>query len=642
MKNRFIKYIATVALVMTSLSCKDFVDVVPDNIAVIEDAFETRDSAERFLATLYGYMPDLASINNPAHSAGDEIVVNANRSRNWPGHIIGRGGQTRVQPHLGYWGSTSNNRANAVRNMFIALRDCNIFLENVHLPFDLEPYEQARWIAEAKFLKAYYHFWLMRMYGPIPIVRTNIGVGETDAVRVKREPVDDVVNYIVELLDEALAEPELPLIIADGAEDGRITKLGISAIKARVLVTAASPMFNGNPDYANFTDKDGTNLFSTSVDDDKWVKAATACKEAIEMAEGVGKELFSFDKHDNPQPGWSDSTILKLTIRGSITEPWNPELLWGSTSERVTTGFQSWCQAKVHPQLTAEVRQSTQSFWGPPINLTDMFYSENGVPIDEDVNYDYVNRFGTAVGDSDHRYHIKEGFETGKLNFHREPRFYASLGFDGSLWEGHGVDVDEDSYVVEAKSGQRGGIQDADRYVAAGYFAKKLVEYEAFQSHSVSRFTAEQYPYPVIRLAGLYLLYAEALNETGDLVTAQTYVDRVRSRAGLDGVVQAWSDHSSQPAKPTSKDGLRQIIHQERMIELVFEGQRFWDLRRWKRAEEFLNGPILGWNIIGDDTESYYNVVSLGNYQFFGRDYLWPISENDIITNNNLVQNPGW
>lgn len=634
MKTKFLKYIATVGLILTSLSCKDFVDVVPDNIAVIEDAFETRDSAEKFLATLYGYMPTFASTNNPALTGGDEITVNPNVSRNWPGHIMAKGGQSRVSPKLGYWGNDS------VQNLFVALRDCNIFLDNIHLPFDLEAFERDRWIAEAKFLKAYYHFYLMRMYGPIPIIKTNIGVSEIEAVRVKRDPVDDVTNYIVQLIDEALAEPELPLVISDiGAELGRVTKPAAAALKARVLVTAASPLFNGNPDYANFTDNDGRKLFNSVLDDAKWTRATTACKEAIDITAEAGHVIY---KHLGADPRWSDSTVVKLDIRGALAEPWNEEVIWGASFSPVSRGFQSWCQAKVNPKLTSESRETTQSFWSPPLNLTETFYSENGVPINEDESYNYTDRFLTSVGDADHRYHIKEGFETANLNFHREPRFYASLGFDGGLWEGHGMEDDESLFVVEGKKGQRAGRQDANRWSLSGYWAKKLVNWESVQSAPGAGWSSDAYPFPIIRLADLYLLYAEALNESGQISEAYQWIDAVRSRAGLKGVVQSWADHSSLPDKPSSKEGLRSIIQQERMIELVFEGQRFWDIRRWKRAEEFLNAPIRAWNIEGEDTESYYNVISVGNFQFFGRDYLWPISEADIIANGNLVQNPGW
>src|SRR5690554_3376500 len=110
MKNRFIKYIATLSLVFSAASCGQYIDVVPDNIAVIEDAFETRESSLKFLATLYSALPPYASINNPALAAGDEISVNDVVSRDWPSRRISRGGQNVVSPSLGYWGNTGTVR----------------------------------------------------------------------------------------------------------------------------------------------------------------------------------------------------------------------------------------------------------------------------------------------------------------------------------------------------------------------------------------------------------------------------------------------------------------------------------------------------------------------------------------------------
>src|SRR3546814_15577579 len=94
-------------------------------------------------------------------------------------------------------------------------------------------------------------------------------------------------------------------------------------------------------------------------------------------------------------------------------------------------------------------------------------------------------------------------------------------------------------------------------------------------------------------LAELYLLYAEALNESqGPVPEVNKYVDLVRERAGLEPVATAWSTYSTNPGKPGSQTGMREIIHQERMIELAFEGKRFWDIRRWKTAAEILNNHI--------------------------------------------------
>lgn len=634
MEKRFIKFVATISLVLSGVSCGQYIDVVPDNIAVIEGAFETRESALRFLATLYSYLPPYASINNPALAAGDEISVNDNVSRDWEARRISRGGQNVSSPSLGYWGNI-----NTVRNMFIALRDCNIFLANIDKPFNLTESEKAKWIAEAKFLKAYYHFYLMRMYGPIPIIRENIEVSSgVEAVRVSRSPVDEVSNYIVELLDEAI--PQLPMVIEDrGLELGRVTAPVAAAIKARALVTVASPMFNGNSDYNGFVDKDGNELISTTFDQQKWTRAAEACKAAIDIAHEAGHKLYEFE---GAPLDWSDTTITKLNIRGSVTERWNDEVIWGSSTSAVGSELQNWSQAKIAIGLSAESRESTESWWSPPLGIAEMFYSENGVPIDEDVNYDYADRYRVATADAAHKHYVRTGFETAKLNLNRETRFYASLGFDGGIWFGHGVKSDDNALIVEGKKGQKAGRQDANRWSQSGYWAKKLVYYENVQATSGSGYTSRSYPFPVVRLADLYLLYAESLNESSGPTTAYEWIDRVRARAGLKGVVESWASHSNQPSKPSSQEGLRDIIQDERMIELVFEGQRFWDLRRWKRASEFMNRDIRAWNVEGETTDTYYNVITVGTYKFLNRDYLWPIAEADLIANSNLIQNPGW
>lgn len=630
---RYITLVLTVLLTFLGTSCNKFLDVVPSNVAVIEEAFETRDNALRFLATLYGYLPSYVSDNNPAMTAGDEIAVNVNVSRNWAGHVIGRGGQNKVNPLLGSW--------NGGGNMFIALRDCNIFLENVDKPFDLLDSERDRWIAEAKILKAYFHFHLLRMYGPIPIIRTNIPASEgQEGVRVPRETVDDVVNYTVQLLDEALANNELPSKITDvGTELGRLTKVSAATLKAYILLTAASPLFNGNTEYSSLRNKDGQQLFNQTFDAGKWNKAVTACDSAIQLATANGNRLYTFTSSD--LPGSSDSTYRKLSVRGAVSEPWNDEVIWGDATSSYTTDFQSWSQPKVNPLLTAESRESTQSFWAPTLAMAEQFYSDKGVPIEEDKSYDYANRYKTREATDEYKYYIQKGQVTAQLNFNREPRFYGYMGFDKGVWEGHGQ-RDNSSFIVEAKKGQRAGILDATRWSQSGYFVKKLVHYQAFQSAPALGYTAQRAPYAIFRLADLYLMYAEALNEAGRSSDALLWIDRVRQRAGLKGVVESWSQHSLTPGKPANKEGLREIIHQERLIELAFEGQRFWDLRRWKKAERYLNEPIRGWNVQGETTESYYNVVSYGRYQFSKRDYLWPIAEFEMLNNPNLVQNPGW
>ena len=146
-----------------------------------------------------------------------------------------------------------------------------------------------------------------------------------------------------------------------------------------------------------------------------------------------------------------------------------------------------------------------------------------------------------------------------------------------------------------------------------------------------------------MRMADLYLLYSEALNElNGPSPEAYNWINLVRSRAGLKTVEYSWTNFSKDPTKYTTKEGLRDIIQHERSIELAFEGQHYWDIKRWKTAHIILNNPIFGWDITQVAPETYYKEVLLFNQNFAMRDYFWPIETKELQINNNLVQNPGW
>src|SRR5699024_11061294 len=151
-------------------SCQKYLDIVPDNIATIETAFTMRTNAERFLFSIYAYMPQHSNISrNPAFTAGDEFWLH--EFYRTPGWEIARGNQNVVDPYLNYW---QGNREG--RDLYQAISDCNIFLENIDKVPDMEQYEKDRWTAEVKFLKAYYHFYLIRMYGPIPLKKENLPI----------------------------------------------------------------------------------------------------------------------------------------------------------------------------------------------------------------------------------------------------------------------------------------------------------------------------------------------------------------------------------------------------------------------------------------------------------------------------------
>ena len=651
--------ILIISLLTLSVSCSDFLDVVPDDVATIEMAFSNRRNAEYFLYTCYSYMPNLASIqSNPGLAAGDEMW-NANDKNHYYENrttfFVAQGMQNTSSPLVNYWGG-----GNGGRNLFVGIRDCNTLLENIDNVPDLNPSDRSRWAAEAKVLKAYFHYYLMELYGPVPIIKENIpvhaGIEET---KVPREPVDKVVEYIVSLIDEATEDkdfpsPSLPLYIrAEGTEMGRLTLPAALAIKAKVLTLAASPLFNGNPDFKNYKDQNGVNFINPVEDSKKWEKARDALKEAIDYAHRVGHGLYEFD--DNLKTSVSDTTLLELTLRNTITSRYNKELIWGLGfwhGEPVGGDYTTnELQGTVNAPLTS-YHQGDQIWWtrsmhNPTLKIAEQFYTNNGVPIEEDVNYDYANRFSVQLTPPEHDFYLIKGFRTAYLNFYREPRYYAYLGFDGGKWYTSEVPGDTRSFEVHNKANEVAG-KSMNNYNITGYFAKKLVSYKLVMTESQHTGPTLGYPFPIIRLADLYLLYAEALNECKASPDNEVYqyIQLVRNKAGLDketgSLVNTWATYSSNRDKPKTKNGMRDIIRRERLIELAFEGHRFYDLRRWRLASEYFQQPVRGWNVSEKTEAGYYQVTYLFFRKFTLKDYFWPLSNKDLYDNDKLIQSPYW
>jgi len=640
-------------LIIFFSSCKqDYLDVIPDNIPTIDIAFNNRATALNFLATCYTYIPEHANVvQNFSMLAGDEVWYYAENDfymNNETSFRLAKGMQNVSNPYLNYW----EGGRGAPHSLFNALRDCNIFLDNLVTVPGLEEQERLRWLDEVKVLKAFYHFWLMQMYGPIPIVKNNISVGASaEETNVFRDPVDDVVDYLVELLDEVIEGDNLPAVINYiYTEQGRVTMPVAKALKAKILVLNASPIFNGNTDFNSLVDSQGNSLVNQTYDPQKWVLAKDALYDAIESAESNGHQLYEFTQQIPINGELSEEVIEELSQRAAITEPFNSEIIWAYGAEW-TGDLQMWCQ----PRWTADhsaLFGFTKKSHAPTLNMVETFYSKNGVPINEDITWNYSNRYDVVstplLDDNDENYHefyIEDNYSTAKLHTYREPRFYSTIGFDGGKWFSLETTNINNIPYLDAKAGALSGKQGFEIYSITGYFAKKLVHYENVISQEGS--TIKGYSFPIIRLSDLYLMYSEALNEVKESPDSEVYeyIQKVRNKAGLDNggdLVNTWQLYSSSPSKPTTKDGMRDIIHQERMIELALEGHRYWDLRRWKLADEYFSQPIRGWNIFRPDVEGFYEVENIYYRNYLIKDYLWPISQNELLRNPNLVQNPGW
>ena len=385
----------------------NYLDIVPDNVATLDHAFTDKNSAEKYLATIYSYQPYFGfAANDPSIGASDEwyyVYDNYSAQSLFAYEMaVQLGRQSITSPYYDYWSGS-----NGGRGLFVALRDCNTFLENIDKVNDtLDDETKEKWIGEVYFFKAFYHFYLMRLYGAIPIIRENIPISAgVEEVRAYREPVDEVVKYIVEMCDEAMKT--LPDAIVDPNIDyGHATKPAAAMLKAEALVWLASPLFNGNNDYADVVDNRGTRLFPTA-DPTRWAAAAKACKEAIDICEQAGIKLYEFT---DMRYDLSETTKRLMDIRGAVTDPWNVETIY-SHPRWPSNDAQHFTKPRL---ISAELTGggSDNGAYSATFKMAELFYSHHGVPIEEDTEYAYNDRYDLTTVGNDHYYYIPEGKKT--------------------------------------------------------------------------------------------------------------------------------------------------------------------------------------------------------------------------------------
>ncbi len=645
--------IAIALLVLMSfglVSCSDYLDIYPGDSAEIKDAFLDRNESEKYLMTCYDQMPSYGTVYSLPITGCDEIFYTTEDIQftafgTFPSsYNYGYGGaNTASNPFMNFWDGTRGTNS-----LWDGVRHCNEFLK--HMPLDaggppnIKEDERKQWMAEVKVLKAYYHYYLFTLYGPIPIVdeavATSAGVNE---FKINRESIDNVVDYIVATIDEALPDLKDHTDIILTTEAGRITKTVAQAIKAQALVWAASPLFNGNSDY-NVIDNNGKQLFSQSYDEQKWQRAADALKETLESATNNGFNLHLSDGSEIAGDTPSQETIYRLGVREALVTHWNEEIIWAKY-EGGAAGLQNWAQA-VYPGIKPQGKGVGQR-QAPPLHVVEQFYSSNGVPINVDNDWIdngwYTDRFNAVAVSSENKTEAVEGGITAQVNLNRSHRFYSSICFDRGYWEGLGYEESEFK-SLRALAGEVSGAIGVQAINMTGYYCKKVCGINnTFTSPVTGQgYQSSPYAFPIIRLNDLKLLYAEALNELGkDYSEILPILDEIRSRSGILPVKEAWDNHTNL-SDYDNQTGLREIIRQERLNELAFEGTRFWDTRRWKTALVNMNTPVRTWNIYADNVAEYYNVVTKLRPSYSFKNYLMPISETALVNNPNLEQNPGW
>ena len=470
------------------------------------------------------------------------------------------------------------------------IRKANILINNIDVvPFNLtyinalgetKPLNYTM-KAEARFLRAHFYFELVKRYGGVPLIGDNVYVLGDD-VQLPRNTFAQCIDYIVRELDE-IKDDLRSLPMADATEFAHApTKEACLAMKARVLLYAASPLFNEKPLEA------GNELIGyPSYDSGRWNLAAQAAKDLIDQYGPKGKGTLNLAQ---------DYRNIFVDFYGGN----NPELIF----------FRPVGKNKSIETANGPLGFSGNSLGNgntnPTQNLVESFLMKDGTK--------YVS---TSVDDP---------FKN------RDPRLDFTILHHGSRWLNTTLDT------------QVGGTHNpsgAQYSRTCYYMAKFMKDYQ-----TSSNYEDNIHLWVMYRYGEVLLNYAEALNEvalaggTIDNKEVLNSLIQLRKRAGIE---PGNENYYGLPA-PQNYDAaeMREIIRNERRIEMAFEEQRYWDIRRWRIAEDIFKEPLKGLNIQVVGNKTIYNEVNVLSAEFDTKRYFYPIPYSEVIKNGNMIQNPNW
>lgn len=601
-------------------SCVDYLDKESDTELTLPMVFEDKTRIEGWLANVYSHVPD--PYWGYARKLGWDILSDdmtaSERWRQWDWKVI--------PMLLGEWTPSTDWDGNYWARLPQLIREANIFIENVHpLPEQgISATEVTYMKAEMRFMIAYYYYLLSNTYGPIPFKPNYIAPTDFNLADLMegQRPYYEVVDWVDKELKEVAKI--LPAKYTEARKYGRATSIMCLAVRARMLLFAASPLVNGNPDYANHKNKDGENLFSTTADNDRWAYAAQACKELIEAAEAAGHKLYTEENDDGTIDPFMSYQNLFLTRY----DEGNTEILFARP------GGSEYGEYEKHATPAAS---GGSGGLGVTQSLVDAFFTENGLPINDDSEYEE-----TGFSDSDETRDntvwdtevnggaiTKSG--TYKMYCNREPRFYITVSYNNSYFT-------QEKRLFNFFNGKKDNPHTHDA-PQNGYLIRKKISPDL----NVKQGTYKYRPGIVYRLGEAYLNYAEALNESdpgnGDILV---YLNKIRERAGIRQYTTGDTNENYIHVDLNDQAEMRKLIRAERRVELSCEGIRYDDLRRWKEAENVLNGDFYGMNFSGKDPSSFY-VRTPYLKRVYKKAYYWfPIHQSEMDKNDKLVQSPYW
>ena len=633
MKNNILKIKTGCLFLLITLflfSCSDALDQAPDGKISLEEVFQDDEKTAAYLNTCYLYIPAEGHnyffwMRGPVDWSDEAWDTDA-EAESWITSGLLYNGNVSAASHFNtLW--ADNGNGNYWVRMWTGIRKCSVFLDNIDNANVKSEENRSRWKAEAHLLRAYYYMVLLKFFGcPLPIERTSY-IYTDDFSTTERSSYYDVVKFIIEDCDAALESPSLPWRIKSDAEAYRFTKAVAEGIKSRMSLYAASPLYNEGQNY--------------------WEEAYQINKQALENLKSNGYELYNKVNFSS----WKDNPDVHLPNNaaklfneyfcnnmGFEDNPTDKETIYQ------TSAGQDWINTE---GIGAVMGYKSGSC--PSQEIVDCFETTDGQPI-LNLSKPYVDEIT----------HLQPNYNPSNTLYdpqnpyaNRDPRFYSSIYYNGSKRTCYWI-FDETSESVEnfpAKKGYRtrviatwegepqtGRSQATSRKATrTGYFLRKFLHPNSGQE-VVTAGHAKAKP---MRLGEIYLNLAEAAAEANHLEEAYQAVNAIRSRVNM-------------PPLPTglSKEQLILRIRNERRVELAFEAQRYFDVRRWHTPEETLEKTdrwITAAYVTRNADGSYTYArgpVSKERLCYQNKFLKFPIPLNDVnimlaLTGDNW-QNPGW
>jgi len=584
------KIIAVIALVTAVVSGTDScTKSALDPLVVTSDEKTTFSDSARSMDFLFGIYSDISfAFGYRRYTYTSNISASTAEGCDEGVHRLN--GAT--QPFVPLYNGTLNSSENEPyiyewTKPYANIRKVNVFLSHVDkLPVSAGLKQQSR--AEARFLRAWYYSILLKNFAGIPIIGDTVYTA-ADIIMPPRSTYEDCVNYITRECDEAAAV--LPLAYAS-QDYGRITKGACLALKSRVLLYAASPLFNGG---SVATDETVKKLTSYPTNDPaRWQKAAQAAQDVMNMG------LYSLNEDNTTAPGYGFSRVF----------------LMRKNTEYILPGMQG-SNKTMETFATPTSRGANPTQTAPSQNLAEAFGMNNGKAITDPASgYDPNNPF-----------------------VNRDPRFNWTFVYNGSLWYSTttSTKIPVQIFYTKDASGNLTPAVDATLVWIAGYYWRKMMDDNTASNGGPNT----ERCLPLIRYAEILLNYAEASNESGNTSIAYDQLKLIRKRAGIipgtDGLYGLKSG--------MTQDEMRAALQNEREVELAYEDHRYFDVRRWKIAVATQNVDMKAMKVIKSGSTFTYQIVPINvnvHHQFKDAAYLFPIMQSELSKNPKLIQNPGY